>query len=72
MCNLINNLEQVLYQAARFVKWYHHRISGVTKMLKDLGRTNVADRSRDLRMALLFRIVKGKVTVPADTVSLKE
>ncbi len=31
---------------------------------------NLTDRRRDLRLALLLKIVKGKVAVPADTVNL--
>ncbi len=67
----ISKIEKLHCQAARFVSADHQRTSSVTKMLKDLGWTNLAGRRRDLRLALLFKIVKQKVVVSADTSNLK-
>ncbi len=44
----------------------YQRISSVTKMLKDQGLTSLADRTRDLRLALLCKIIQGEVAMLAD------
>ena len=64
-------LESVQRRAARFVKHDYRSTSSVTAMLQDLGWKNLADRRKDLRLALLFKIVHGHVKVSADTLGLK-
>ena len=64
-------IESVQRKAARFVKHDYHRTSSVSAMLAELGWANLADRRRDLRLALMFKIVHHHVAVPADTLDLK-
>jgi len=40
-----------------FAKNDHRQTSSVTQMLKDLGWESLADRRRDLRLVLLYKIV---------------
>ena len=40
-------------------------------MLKDLWWQNLADRRKDLRLALLFKIVNGTVAIPVGSVDLE-
>jgi len=37
-------------------------------MLIDLGRKDLADRRRDLRLALLFKIIHGHTAVPTENI----
>ncbi len=62
----INLLERVQRRAARFVKGDYSYRSSVTAMLQDLGWTNLADRRRDLRLALFYKVVNELVAVPTD------
>ncbi len=39
-------------------------------MLSDLGWSKLADRKRDLRIAFLYKVVKGQVAVSADALGL--
>ncbi len=39
-------------------------------MLSDLGWSKLADRRRNLRLALLYKVVKGQVAVSADSLGL--
>ena len=61
-------LENIKRKAARFVKNDYQYTSSVTKMLEDLGWKNLAERRRDLRLALLYKIVHGHIAVPTDDI----
>ena len=45
--------------------WYHvmHSVSSVTQMLQELGWESLADRSRQLRLVLLYKIINHLVAV---------
>ena len=58
----ITNLQFVQRTAARWVKSVYDRKPGVvTKLLNDLKWPPLADRRRDLKLILLFKIYKGDV-----------
>ena len=56
-------LEKIQRQSARFVKGDYRTTSSVTQMLHDLGWRDLSDRRRDLRLALLYKVVTGHVAV---------
>jgi len=60
-CDLLEKIERRL---ARFVKGEHRTTSSVTQMLHDLSWRDLtlSDRRRDLRLALLYKVVTGHVT----------
>ena len=66
----INSLEKIQRKAARFIKRDYKSDSSVTAMLQELGLNSLADRRRDLRLALLYKVAHCKVKVPADTLGL--
>ena len=66
----INSLEMVQRKAARFVKHDYRRTSSVTAMLAELGWKNLADRRRELRLALLYKVTNDLVAVPASSIGL--
>ena len=67
----INNLEKINRRAARFVTGDYHPISSVSSMLRSLGWSDLKDRRRDTRLALLFKIINGDVAVSADDLQLE-
>ncbi len=62
-----DRLDKLQRKAASFTTSNNDRTSSVTKMLSDLGWSKLADRWRDLRLALLYKVVKGQVAVSADS-----
>ena len=62
----INNLERTQRRAARFVSQQYDPRASVTDILNDLKWPPLKDRRRDLRLALMFKIVQGKVAIRAD------
>ena len=62
----IDKLEYIQRRAARFVKNDYRRDSSVTAMLQDLKWQPLADRRRDQRSILLYKIINGLVAIPAD------
>jgi len=56
--------------SARFVKGDYRTTSSVSQMLHDLGWRNLKDRRRDLRLALLYKIVTGHVAINPDQIGL--
>ena len=66
----INLLESVQRRAACCIKGDYHTTSSVTYMLQDLGRHELKDRRRDLRLALMFKVVHGHVGVDATSIGL--
>ena len=70
----VKALEAVQRRAARFTKGDYGRTSSVDAMLEELGWLALKDRRRDIRLAFLFQLVRGKVAgdvedwiIPADT-----
>ena len=66
----INLLESVQRRAARFIKGDYYTTSSVSHMLQDLGLHELKDRRRDLRLALIFKVVHGHVAVDATSIGL--
>ena len=62
----IDKLEHIQRRAARFVKNDYRRDSNVTAMLQDLKWQPLADRRRDQRLILLYKIINGLVAILAD------
>ena len=67
----IDSLEQVQRRAARFTTGDYHTTSSVTAMLAELGWKRLEDRRKDLRLALLYKIVHGHVAVRVDALNLE-
>ncbi len=65
-----DKLEKLQRKAARFTISNYDRTSSVIKMLSDLGWSKLGDMRRDLRLALLYKVVKGQVVVSADALGL--
>jgi len=61
-----DELEKVQRRAGRFVKNNYQPKSSVTEMLNDLGWLPLAERRRELRLTLLFKILQGLVAVQTD------
>ena len=66
----INLLESVQRRAARFIKGDYYTTSSVSHMLQDLGLHELKDRRRDLRLALMFKVVHGHIAVDATSIGL--
>ena len=64
----IQALESVQRRAARFVTRDSGRTSSVSTMLRELGWASLAVRRKNIRLALLAKIVTGKAQVPTDGV----
>ena len=64
----IATLEKVQRSAARFVKNDHRHQSSVTKMIRELGWPSLAERRRDQRLILLYKIVNDLVDVPTSEI----
>ena len=69
--NVPTGLEQVQRRAARFTTGDYHTTSSVTAMLAELEWKRLEDRRKDLRLALLYKIVHGHVAVPVDALNLE-
>ena len=66
-CDLLEKLQR---RSARFVKGDYRTTSSVSQMLDDLGWGDVKDRRRDLRLALLYKIVTGHVAINPDQIGM--
>ena len=62
-------LEKLHWRSARFVNG-DCRQHPVSQMLHDLGWCDLKDRRRDLRLALLYKIVTGHVAINPDKIGL--
>ena len=62
----IQNIENIQRRAARFVKNDYSKTSSVTSMLRDLKWQPLAERRRDQRLCLLFKIISGLVAIPTE------
>ena len=56
----INKLENIQRRSARFVKGDYRTTSSVTQMLQELDWQDLQSRRRDLRLALLYKVVMGQ------------
>ena len=66
----INKLENIQRRSARFVKRDYRTTSSVTQMLQELGWQDLQSCRRDLRLALLYKVVTGHVGVQPEHVGL--
>ena len=66
----VQALDRVQRRAARFICGEYQSTSSVTTMLAQIGLTNLERRRRDLRLALLFKVIHGHVAVSADDLGL--
>jgi len=66
----INKLENIQRRSARFVKGDYRTTSSVTQMLQELGWQDLQSRHRDLRLALLYKVVMGPVGIQPEHVGL--
>ena len=64
----INKLENIQRRSARFVKGDYRTTSSVTQMLQELGWQDLQSRRRDLRLALLYKVVMGHVGIQPENV----
>ena len=65
-----DQLERMQRQAARFTCGDYRSRASVTQMLAKLGWRGLEDRRRDLRLTLLFKVIKGHVAVMVETLDL--
>ena len=66
----IDMLEIVQRRAARWARGAHGIIS-VTALLNDLGWESLADRRRNQRLCLFYKILHGGLHIPPDDIDLK-
>ena len=67
----ISSIEKIQRRAACFVKGDYNTFTSVTNILNELGWQRLEDRRRDLRLALMHKIVHGLVAVPVDSLNLE-
>ena len=67
----INSVEAVQRRAARFTVQDYRYLSSVTAMLSDLNWLLLKDRTKDIRLALLYQIIRGKISAEAENILLK-
>jgi len=66
----MNTLECIQGRAARFFMQDHSRFNSVSLLLKDLNWAPLKDRRQDVRLAMLFKILKYNMPVQADVILL--
>ena len=64
----IDKIEMVQRRGARYVKQEFHHMASVTALLKDLQWPELAERRREARLALMYKIIHGKVAIPVDDI----
>ena len=62
----INKLEMIQRRAVRYVLHRHHNTSSVTNMLQSLGWRSLADRRKDAKLCMLYKISNDLVGIPAN------
>ena len=65
--NVIDKLEMIQHQAARFVfnrPWNRHQRDSITDMLKELNWPSLQDRRRHARLILMYKITNHLLFVP--------
>ena len=65
------SVEAVQRKAARFTVQDYRYSSSVTAMLSHLTWLLLKDRRNDIRLALLFQIIRGKISAEAENILLK-
>ena len=65
----INRIEGVQRRAARFIFNDYMRSSSVTAMIENLKWKPLAERRREQRLIMLFKIVNDLVAIPTDMIS---
>ena len=68
----IDPIERVQRKAARFVCRDYGRYSSVTTMLNQLGWRDLELRRRNIRLALLYKIINGHVAVTAADLKIRQ
>ena len=66
----INELERVQRKAARWVKGCVYGEVSVTGLLRDLKWQSLADRRRDQRLTLLYKILFNYINIPPESVDI--
>ena len=66
----IDSLEQVQRKAARWARG-RYGITSVTALLKELKWTTLADRRRNQRLVLFYKILHNLIAVPPDLVGIQ-
>ena len=64
-------LDNIQRRATRFTKGDLRTSASVTKILQELGMKDLKDRHRDIRLALLFKVVQGRVGVSPEDIGLE-
>ncbi len=67
----IQKLEMIQRRAVRFIFNDYSYDSSPTQMLIELGWPELVERRRELRLALLYKIVHGEVAVPTESILVK-
>ena len=62
----INKIEMGQRRGARYVKQQFDYRASVTDILNKLGWIPLVQRRREARLALMYKIVQGKVAIPVD------
>lgn len=62
----IDRIENIQRRGARFVKDDYKMTNSVTEMTTDLNWKLLAERRREQRLVLLYKIINGLVATPAD------
>ena len=63
----IDKLERIQRRAARFIFNDYSQTSSVTDMLLKLDWKTLAQRRRECRLSVFYKIINGLVAIPADT-----
>ena len=64
----INKIEMVQRRGACYVKQQFDYRSSVTDILNQLGWIPLVQRQREARLALMYKIIQGKVAIPVDDI----
>ena len=64
----INKFEMVQRRGAHYVKQQFDYRASVTDILNQLGWIPLVQRRREARLALMYKIVQGKVAIPVDSI----
>ena len=67
----IHQVEMVQRRAARWATGRHHNTSSVTEMLADLGWPTLAERRRQARLILLYKILEAQIAVTHHLIASK-
>ena len=65
----IDSLEVIQRRAARWARGAHGIIS-ITALLRDLGWLSLADRRRNQRLCIFYKILHGDLDIPPDSIDI--